>query len=414
MLEFLRRNRVLLSSGVFLCSSRSCCWSSTAVGARRIDPLGRVFSRCMAPLQRVDHAGRRRAFGGVWRTLREPRRRASSENARASRAAPSISSSQHQHDTEVELENERLASAARVSRPTLPAQVGDGAGHRQGRARDLFRRFVTRPGRARRRRSRAWRSCAPTASSARSSRRARTRSRVLLLSRSQQRRRRARAAHPRARHRRGHRSTAGCRLKYVKRGDDVASRRRRRDLRARRRSFPRDLLDRPCERRHAQGQRPLPGARTCVPAVDFVEARGSARADVAAASRMKGSTRWRERARRRRRSRRPRLRPLRSLRLRRRATGRPRPHAPRPTRDALRHETPRSGDDRHDRRGPARDHGRAPSAARAHHARPRGHPLRLPWRCTSTASPAPLGAFLLGYFARHLLGRRRSDCTPSR
>jgi rod shape-determining protein MreC len=52
MLEFVRRNRVLLSSGFFLLCSLGLL-SANASHPGRIDPLGHVFLELMAPFQRV-------------------------------------------------------------------------------------------------------------------------------------------------------------------------------------------------------------------------------------------------------------------------------------------------------------------------------------------------------------------------
>src|ERR1043166_2665333 len=52
MIEFLRRNQVLLSSGVFLMLS-FVLLSANKSGARRSDPLGFVFLELMRPMQSV-------------------------------------------------------------------------------------------------------------------------------------------------------------------------------------------------------------------------------------------------------------------------------------------------------------------------------------------------------------------------
>src|ERR1043165_105807 len=61
MLEFVRRNRVLLSSGFFLLCSLGLL-SANARQPGRIDPLGHIFLEVMAPFQRLT-AG----LGGVAR-----------------------------------------------------------------------------------------------------------------------------------------------------------------------------------------------------------------------------------------------------------------------------------------------------------------------------------------------------------
>lgn len=104
MLEFLRRNQVLLSSGVFLTLSLLLLILNRG-GVRRFDPLGALFLEVLRPLQLVTTQATG-AVGGVWgryvslvgaekenRELRERLRRLDAE---------------HQHDAEVELENRRL------------------------------------------------------------------------------------------------------------------------------------------------------------------------------------------------------------------------------------------------------------------------------------------------------------------
>jgi rod shape-determining protein MreC len=64
MLEFIRRNRVLLSSSLFLL----CSLAMLSVNARhpgRVDPLGRAFLEVMAPFQRVASVVASRV-GDVW------------------------------------------------------------------------------------------------------------------------------------------------------------------------------------------------------------------------------------------------------------------------------------------------------------------------------------------------------------
>jgi rod shape-determining protein MreC len=65
MLEFIRRNRVLLSSSAFLL----CSLALLSVNARhpgRVDPLGRAFLELMAPFQRIASVSASRV-GDVWR-----------------------------------------------------------------------------------------------------------------------------------------------------------------------------------------------------------------------------------------------------------------------------------------------------------------------------------------------------------
>lgn len=64
MLEFVRRNRVLLSSGFFLLCSLGLL-SANARQPGRIDPLGHVFLEVMAPFQRIT-AGVTGGTRGLW------------------------------------------------------------------------------------------------------------------------------------------------------------------------------------------------------------------------------------------------------------------------------------------------------------------------------------------------------------
>ena len=105
MLEFLRRNQVLLSSGLFLALSLVLLTVNRG-GVRRFDPLGAVFLEILRPLQ-IATTQVTGAVGGVWqryvalvgveqdnRELRDRLRRLEGE---------------HQRDTEIELENRRLS-----------------------------------------------------------------------------------------------------------------------------------------------------------------------------------------------------------------------------------------------------------------------------------------------------------------
>src|SRR5215210_8171357 len=64
MFEFVRRNRVLLSSGFFLLCSLGLL-SANARQPGRIDPLGHVFLEVMAPFQRLT-AGVTGGTRGLW------------------------------------------------------------------------------------------------------------------------------------------------------------------------------------------------------------------------------------------------------------------------------------------------------------------------------------------------------------
>ncbi len=66
MLEFVRRNRVLISSGFFLMCSLALL-SANAGHPGRVDPLGRAFLEIMVPFQRVTSRVTSSA-AGVWRS----------------------------------------------------------------------------------------------------------------------------------------------------------------------------------------------------------------------------------------------------------------------------------------------------------------------------------------------------------
>jgi rod shape-determining protein MreC len=118
MLDFLRRNQVLLSSGVFLTLSLLLLILNRG-GVRRFDPLGALFLEVLRPLQLVTTQATG-AVGGVWgryvslvgaekenREIRERLRRLDAE---------------HQHDSEVELENRRLTRLLDFQ-ADIPSQV---------------------------------------------------------------------------------------------------------------------------------------------------------------------------------------------------------------------------------------------------------------------------------------------------
>jgi len=118
MFEFLRRNQVLLSSGLFLMLSLALV-SANRGGVRRFDPLGVVFLEILRPLQ----SGTTQATGevgslwskyvnliGVARENRELR-----EKLRLLEAA-------HHRDAEIELENRRLARLLDF-KSDVPSQV---------------------------------------------------------------------------------------------------------------------------------------------------------------------------------------------------------------------------------------------------------------------------------------------------
>ena len=118
MFEFLRRNQVLLSSGLFLAFSLVLVTANRS-GIRRFDPVGVVFLEVLRPLQAVTtrFAGQ---LDGIWiryvglidteadnQRLRERLRELEAE---------------HSHDVEIELENQRLARLLDY-RTDLPSQV---------------------------------------------------------------------------------------------------------------------------------------------------------------------------------------------------------------------------------------------------------------------------------------------------
>src|SRR5262245_30843968 len=122
MLEFVRRNRVLLSSGFFLLCSLALI-SANARHPGRVDPLGSVFLEVMAPFQRltasvsatgsrlwgnyVSLLGVQRENAGLRTRLRELERRSS-------------------HIAELELMNRRLKRLLALERelPTRAVAAG--------------------------------------------------------------------------------------------------------------------------------------------------------------------------------------------------------------------------------------------------------------------------------------------------
>ncbi len=231
MLEFVRRNRVLLTSGFFLLLLARACSSVNARRRAPHRPARRASSsRSWRPLQRVTTQRRRAsaASGDGYVSLVGVER----ENEQLREPAPRASRTSDQHDAEIELENRRLSRLLDF-RTDVPSQAVTARGDRPRRLGGWFESLTLnkgerdgiRPGMAvvlRR-----------TASSGGSRRRARTASRVLLLTDHNSgvdaivQRTRARGI-VRAR------SSRAASLKYVKRGDDVRGRRPRRHLGARR------------------------------------------------------------------------------------------------------------------------------------------------------------------------------------
>src|SRR6266536_547983 len=118
MLEFVRRNQVLLSSGLFLLLSLVLLTVNRG-RVRRFDPLGAVFLEVLRPLQGVT-TQTTGALGNLWtryvslvgvedenRELRQRLRRLEAE---------------HQRDAEVELENRRLARLLNLQ-GDVPSQI---------------------------------------------------------------------------------------------------------------------------------------------------------------------------------------------------------------------------------------------------------------------------------------------------
>lgn len=104
MLEFLRRNQVLLSSGLFLVLSFVLLTVNRG-GTRRFDPLGWIFLEGLAPLQGVTTWATGQV-GGVWSRYFvlvgvEAENKGLRERLRALQA-------EHHRDREIELENQRL------------------------------------------------------------------------------------------------------------------------------------------------------------------------------------------------------------------------------------------------------------------------------------------------------------------
>src|SRR4051812_8622835 len=66
MIEFVRRNRVLISSGFFLLCSLALL-SANARHPGRVDPLGRAFLEVMQPFQRVASRGTAK-LNNVWQS----------------------------------------------------------------------------------------------------------------------------------------------------------------------------------------------------------------------------------------------------------------------------------------------------------------------------------------------------------
>ncbi len=118
MLEFLRRNQVLLSSGLFLSFSLLLLVLNRG-GVRRFDPLGAVFLEILRPLQLVTTQATG-AVGGVWG--RYVNLVGVEKQNRALRDRLRSLEEEHRRDAEIELENRRLSRLLDFQSET-PSQV---------------------------------------------------------------------------------------------------------------------------------------------------------------------------------------------------------------------------------------------------------------------------------------------------
>jgi rod shape-determining protein MreC len=118
MLEFLRRNQVLLGSGVFLSLSFALLVVNRG-GARRFDPLGAVFLEVLRPLQSVTTQATAE-LEGIW-THYVGLLGVESENRRLRERLRALEA-EHHRDAEVELENRRLSQLLDF-KSDLPSRV---------------------------------------------------------------------------------------------------------------------------------------------------------------------------------------------------------------------------------------------------------------------------------------------------
>ena len=118
MLEFLRRNQVLLGSGVFLSLSLALLVVNRG-GTRRFDPLGAVFLELLRPLQSVT-AQATREVSSVW-TRYVGLLNAEAENRRLRDRLRALEA-EHHRDAEIEFENRRLSHLLDF-KSHLPSQV---------------------------------------------------------------------------------------------------------------------------------------------------------------------------------------------------------------------------------------------------------------------------------------------------
>jgi rod shape-determining protein MreC len=118
MLEFLRRNQVLLGSALFLSLSLALLVVNRG-GTRRFDPLGTVFLELLRPLQTVTTQATREV-SSVW-TRYVGLLSADAENRRLRDRLRALEA-EHHRDAEIELENRRLSHLLDF-KSNLPSQV---------------------------------------------------------------------------------------------------------------------------------------------------------------------------------------------------------------------------------------------------------------------------------------------------
>jgi rod shape-determining protein MreC len=118
MLEFVRRNQVLLSSGLFLLLSLVLLTVNRG-RVRRFDPLGAVFLEVLRPLQGVS-TQTTGALGNLW-TQYVSLVGVEDENRELKLRLRRLEA-EHQRDAEIELENQRLARLLNLQ-SDVPSQI---------------------------------------------------------------------------------------------------------------------------------------------------------------------------------------------------------------------------------------------------------------------------------------------------
>jgi len=214
MLEFLRRNQVLLSSGLFLTLSFALL-TVNRDGLRRFDPLGVVFLEVLRPLQSVttNTSGR---VSGLWGSYLDLVG-VEADNQRLRERLRQLEA-EHHRDTEIELENHRLQRLLDF-RNDVPSQ-GVTAGVTGKDASGLFQTFTLDRGESDGVKA-GMAVVAPDGVVGRIGQASPHASRVLLISDHNSgvdalvQRTRARGIVEGA-------LNGGCSMKYIKRGDDVA------------------------------------------------------------------------------------------------------------------------------------------------------------------------------------------------